>query len=67
MEKIAAFAQKMPLNHLKLEVQKIIEVIVRPEKKRKIVAAIGDILRQRNDAKSAEQLEAKWLEKAGSP
>ena len=67
LEKIAAFAQKMPLNHLKLEVQKIIEVIVRPEKKRKIVSAIADILRQRNDAKGADQLEAKWLGEKPAP
>lgn len=58
----------MPLNHLKLEIEKIIEVIINPQKQRKVIKAISEILRQRNDAKNAELLEKQWLnDKIASP
>ena len=38
-----------------------------PNKQRRVVKAISDILRQRNDPKNADLLESKWLEKPVSP
>jgi hypothetical protein len=61
LEKIAAFAQKMPLNHLKQEVEKIVESMKNPQKQKNIVRTICDILRQRNDSKNADLFEAKWF------
>jgi hypothetical protein len=58
----------MPLNHLKLEIEKIVEVISNPQKIRNIIGAISNVLRQRNDSKNADLLEAKWLtDKVASP
>lgn len=56
IEKIGAFAQKMPVSQLKIEVEKMIEALTGVQKKRKVAVAIAAILRQKNDLKGAEQL-----------
>ena len=71
-------ASELKLQHLyramdffeshKLEVEKTIDALTNPQKQRRIVRAISDILRMRNDAKNADLLEAKWLaDKPPSP
>jgi hypothetical protein len=51
----------MPPNHLKQEVEKIVEALKNPQKQKSIVKTISDILRQRNDSKNADLFEAKWI------
>ncbi len=46
----------MPINHLKSEIEKIVDSMQNKYKKNSIIAAMSDILRGRNDFKSAESL-----------
>ena len=53
LEKIGAFAHKMPLLQLRAEMEKSIEGIGHKAKRDKLVRTIVDILRQKSDPKGA--------------
>lgn len=53
LEKIVAIAQKMPLSNLKTEIERIITIVRKPQKRVKLINAIVSVLRQRNDIKNA--------------
>ena len=53
LEKITAFAQKMPTATLRAEMEKAIESIGDKEKRDRVVRVVCDMLRQKYDSKGA--------------
>jgi hypothetical protein len=56
LEKIGAFAQKMPLMQLRAEMERTIESVSCSDKRDQLVKLVADLLRQKNDPKGAESL-----------